>query len=41
MNAFEDAALNEDTNKTQNLETFLDAADITKFLAIGYELQKL
>ena len=31
---FEDVALNVDTNKTQNLELLLDAADFAKLLAM-------
>ena len=33
---FEDVALNVDTNKTQNLELLLDAADFAKSLAMEY-----
>ena len=33
-NGFEDVALNVDTNKTQNLDFLLDAADFAKFLAM-------
>ena len=33
-NGFEDVALNVDTNKTQNLELLLYAADFAKFLAM-------
>ena len=40
----EDVALNVDTNKTQNLELLLDAADFAKFLTMEdfmhYELHK-
>ena len=41
---FEDVALNVDTNKTQNSELVVDAADFSKFLAMEdfkhYELPK-
>ena len=33
-NSFEEVALNVDTNKTQNLELFLDASDFAKFLTM-------
>ena len=43
-NGFEDKALNVDTDKTQNLELLLNAADFAKFLAMEdskhYELHK-
>ena len=43
-NSFDDVALNVATNKTQNLELLLDAADLAKFLVIEdfkhYELRK-
>ena len=43
-NSLKDVALNVDTNKTQNLELLLDAADLAKFLAMEdfkhYELHK-
>ena len=44
INSFEVVALNVDTNKTQNLELLLDAADFAKLLAMenfkNHELHK-
>ena len=44
LNGFKDVTLNVDTNKTQNLELLLDAADFAKFLTMEdfkhYELHK-
>ena len=43
--SFEDMALNVNTNKTQNLEVFLDDANFSKFLAMEdfrhYELYRV